>query len=85
MRISKEHEEFRKRVREFAEKELEPKAKELDEIGEFSFDNIKQLSKSKEVSNRFLYSEVAITSIMFTFFEYDYPRICKKVIYTKRK
>ncbi|MFH1335061.1 MAG: acyl-CoA dehydrogenase [Candidatus Zixiibacteriota bacterium] len=45
MRISKEHEEFRKRIREFAEKEIEPKAKELDEVGKFPFDTMKKLGE----------------------------------------
>jgi alkylation response protein AidB-like acyl-CoA dehydrogenase len=45
MRISKEHEEFRERIREFAEKEIEPKAKELDETGKFPFDTIKKLGE----------------------------------------
>jgi alkylation response protein AidB-like acyl-CoA dehydrogenase len=45
MRISKEHEEFRKKIREFAEKEIEPKAKELDEAGKFPFDTIKKLGE----------------------------------------
>ena len=45
MRISKEHEEFRKRIREFAEKEIEPKARELDEVGKFPFDTMKKLGE----------------------------------------
>jgi alkylation response protein AidB-like acyl-CoA dehydrogenase len=45
MRISKEHEEFRKKIREFAEKEIEPKAKELDETGKFPFDTVKKLGE----------------------------------------
>ena len=45
MRISKEHEEFQKRIREFAEKEIEPKAKELDETGKFPFDTVKKLGE----------------------------------------
>jgi butyryl-CoA dehydrogenase len=45
MRISKEHEEFRRKIREFAEKEIEPKAKELDESGEFPFDTMKKLGE----------------------------------------
>jgi alkylation response protein AidB-like acyl-CoA dehydrogenase len=43
MKISKEHEEFRARVRDFAEGEIEPKAKELDETGQFSFEAAKKL------------------------------------------
>jgi butyryl-CoA dehydrogenase len=45
MKISKEHEEFRARVRDFAEGELEPKAKELDETGQFSFETAKKLGE----------------------------------------
>lgn len=45
MKISKEHEEFRKYIREFAEKEIEPQAKELDETGQFPFDTIKKLGQ----------------------------------------
>ncbi|MGB2979634.1 MAG: acyl-CoA dehydrogenase [Candidatus Zixiibacteriota bacterium] len=45
MKISKEHEEFRARVRDFAEGEIEPKAKELDETGQFPFDTVKKLGE----------------------------------------
>ena len=45
MKISKEHEEFRKKIREFAEKEIEPKARELDEKGQFPFDTVKKLGQ----------------------------------------
>jgi butyryl-CoA dehydrogenase len=45
MKISKEHEEFRKHIREFAEKEIEPQAKELDETGQFPFDTVKKLGQ----------------------------------------
>jgi alkylation response protein AidB-like acyl-CoA dehydrogenase len=45
MRISKEHEEFRAKIREFAEKEIEPKAKKLDEAVQFPFDTVKQLGE----------------------------------------
>lgn len=45
MKISKQHQEFRARVREFAEKEIEPKAKQLDETGEFPFDTVKKLGQ----------------------------------------
>jgi butyryl-CoA dehydrogenase len=45
MRISKEHEEFRARVRDFAEGEIEPKAKELDETAQFPFDTAKKLGE----------------------------------------
>ena len=45
MKISKEHEEFRKRIREFSEKEIEPKASELDETGIFPFDTMRKLGE----------------------------------------
>jgi alkylation response protein AidB-like acyl-CoA dehydrogenase len=45
MKISKEHEEFRARVRDFAEGEIEPKAKELDETAQFPFDTAKKLGE----------------------------------------
>jgi butyryl-CoA dehydrogenase len=45
MRISKEHEEFRKKIREFAENQIEPKARELDEAGKFPFDTVKKLGE----------------------------------------
>ena len=45
MKISEEHEEFRARVRDFAEGEIEPKAKELDETGQFSLDTAKKLGE----------------------------------------
>jgi butyryl-CoA dehydrogenase len=45
MKISKEHEEFRARVRDFAEGEIEPKARELDETAQFSFDTAKKLGE----------------------------------------
>lgn len=45
MKISKEHEEFRAKVREFAEREIEPKARELDETGQFPFDTVKKLGE----------------------------------------
>jgi alkylation response protein AidB-like acyl-CoA dehydrogenase len=45
MKISREHEEFRAKVREFAEKEIEPQAKQLDETGQFPFDTIKKLGE----------------------------------------
>jgi len=45
MKISKEYEEFRARVRDFAEGELEPKAKELDETAQFSFETAKKLGE----------------------------------------
>jgi butyryl-CoA dehydrogenase len=45
MRISKEHEEFRQKIREFAEKEIEPKSASLDLSGEFPFDTMKKLGE----------------------------------------
>ncbi|UCB53221.1 MAG: acyl-CoA dehydrogenase [Candidatus Zixiibacteriota bacterium] len=45
MKISKEHEEFRARIRDFAEGEIEPKAKESDATGEFPFDTVKKLGE----------------------------------------
>jgi butyryl-CoA dehydrogenase len=45
MRISKEHEEFRQKIREFAEAEIEPKSASLDESGEFPFDTMKKLGE----------------------------------------
>lgn len=45
MKISKEHEEFRTKIREFAEKEIEPKARELDETVQFPFDTMKKLGE----------------------------------------
>jgi butyryl-CoA dehydrogenase len=45
MRISKEHEEFKKKIRKFAEKEIEPKAAELDQTGKFPFDTMKKLGE----------------------------------------
>jgi alkylation response protein AidB-like acyl-CoA dehydrogenase len=45
MRISKEHEEFRQKIREFAEAEIEPKSASLDQSGEFPFDTMKKLGE----------------------------------------
>jgi len=45
MRINKEHEEFRQKIREFAEAEIEPKSSLLDESGEFPFDTMKKLGE----------------------------------------
>jgi butyryl-CoA dehydrogenase len=45
MRISKKHEEFRQKIREFAEKEIEPKSASLDLSGEFPFDIMKKLGE----------------------------------------
>jgi len=43
MKLSQKHEEFRQKIREFAEAEIEPKASSLDEKAEFSFDTVKKL------------------------------------------
>ena len=43
MKLSQKQEEFRQKIREFAEAEIEPKASSLDEKAEFSFDTVKKL------------------------------------------
>jgi alkylation response protein AidB-like acyl-CoA dehydrogenase len=43
MKLKREHEEFRQKIREFAEAEIEPKASSLDEKAEFPFDTIRKL------------------------------------------
>jgi butyryl-CoA dehydrogenase len=43
MKLKREYEEFRQKMREFAEAEIEPKASSLDEKAEFSFDTMKKL------------------------------------------
>jgi butyryl-CoA dehydrogenase len=43
MKLSKEHMMIRKMVREFAEAELKPRAKEIDETGEFPWDTIEKM------------------------------------------
>jgi butyryl-CoA dehydrogenase len=45
MKLSQKHEEFRQKIREFAEAEIEPKASSLDEKAEFSFDTVKKLGE----------------------------------------
>jgi butyryl-CoA dehydrogenase len=45
MRLSEKHEEFRKRIRDFAENQIEPKAKEIDESAKFPLENIKKLGE----------------------------------------
>lgn len=45
MKIARGHEEFRKKIREFAEKEIEPIARELDEKVQFPFDIVKKLGE----------------------------------------
>lgn len=44
-RLSKEQDMIRTMVSEFAEKEIKPKAQEIDETGEFPWDNIKKMGK----------------------------------------
>lgn len=43
--LKEEHELMRKTVREFAEKEIAPRAKEVDETHEFPWDNIKRCAE----------------------------------------
>lgn len=45
MRLTPEHKKFRQKIREFAEKEIEPKSASLDESGEFPFDTMKKLGE----------------------------------------
>jgi butyryl-CoA dehydrogenase len=45
MKLRQKHEEFRQKIREFAEAEIEPKASSLDEKAEFSFDTVKKLGE----------------------------------------
>jgi butyryl-CoA dehydrogenase len=45
MKLTPEHEEFRQKIREFAEAEIEPKSSFLDESGEFPFDTMKRLGE----------------------------------------
>jgi len=45
MKLTPEHEEFRQKIREFAEAEIEPKSSFLDESGEFPFDTMKKLGE----------------------------------------
>ena len=44
-RLSKEQEMIRTMVAEFAEREIKPKAQEIDETGEFPSENIKKMAK----------------------------------------
>ena len=44
-RLSKEQEMIRTMVAEFAEREIKPKAQEIDETGEFPWENIKKMAK----------------------------------------
>jgi butyryl-CoA dehydrogenase len=45
MYLDKEYEDFRKKIRDFAEKEIEHKAQEIDEKAEFPFENIKKVAQ----------------------------------------
>jgi alkylation response protein AidB-like acyl-CoA dehydrogenase len=44
MYLDKKYLDFRNKIREFAEKEIEPKAKEIDEKAEFPFENIRKVA-----------------------------------------
>jgi len=44
MYLDKKYSDFRNKIREFAEKEIEPKAKEIDEKAEFPFENITKVA-----------------------------------------
>jgi butyryl-CoA dehydrogenase len=44
MYLDKKYLDFRNKIREFAEKEIEPKAKEIDEKAEFPFENITKVA-----------------------------------------
>ena len=43
-RLSEEHDLFRRSVREFADKEIAPRALEVDQTHEFPWDNIKKMA-----------------------------------------
>ena len=45
MYLDKKYEDFRKEIREFAEKEIEPKAQEADEKAQFPYENIKKVAQ----------------------------------------
>jgi len=45
MYLDKKYEDFRKEIRDFAEKEIEPKAQELDEKAQFPHENIKKVAQ----------------------------------------
>jgi butyryl-CoA dehydrogenase len=45
MQLSDEHKMIKKMVREFAEKELAPRAKEIDETAEFPWDTVKKMAE----------------------------------------
>jgi len=44
MYLDKKYEDFRKKIREFAEKEIEPQAQKIDESAEFPSDNMKKVA-----------------------------------------
>jgi butyryl-CoA dehydrogenase len=44
MYLDKKYSDFRNKIREFAEKEIEPEAKELDEKAEFPYENIRKVA-----------------------------------------
>jgi butyryl-CoA dehydrogenase len=43
-KLSTEHEQFRQTLRKFADKEIAPRAIEVDETGEFPWDNLKKMA-----------------------------------------
>ena len=45
MYLDKKYEDFRKSIRDFAEKEIEPKAQEADEKAQFPYENIKKVAQ----------------------------------------
>lgn len=45
MILEEKHENFRRKIREFAERYIEPKAKEIDEEQKFPYDNFKKLGE----------------------------------------
>lgn len=45
MYLDKKYEDFRKEIRDFAEKEIEPKAQEADEKAQFPYENIKKVAQ----------------------------------------
>lgn len=45
MILEEKHENFRKKIKEFAERYIEPKAKEIDEEQKFPYDNFKKLGE----------------------------------------
>jgi butyryl-CoA dehydrogenase len=45
MYLDKKYEDFRKSIREFAEKEIEPQAHKIDESAEFPYENMKKVAR----------------------------------------